>query len=135
MAFEAAKTDRISIAPAALRPPFPAVARKTRPECDPAARRSSTGGNDVKRLFPIFLSTAAICAGLSATPAAAQVTGNARAAHTQNQAPYPLESDRMQEYTASVADPDNAGCSVIHDFNTSQTHYAYIAVCPFFPLH
>jgi hypothetical protein len=87
----------------------------------------------MKRLFAIFLSTAAICAGLSVTPAAAQVTGNARAAHTQTPQPPALESQRMQEYTASVADPDNAGCSVVHDFNSSQSHYQFIAVCPFLP--
>ena len=85
----------------------------------------------MKRLFPIFLSTAAIGAVLSATPAAAQVTGNARATHTQT--PYVQDYDRMQEYTASVADPDNAGCSVVHDFNSSQSHYQFIAVCPFLP--
>ena len=85
----------------------------------------------MKRLFPIFLSTAAIGAVLSATPAAAQVTGIARGAHTQT--PYVQDYDRMQEYTASATDPVNAGCSVIHDFNTSATHYRYTAVCPFFP--
>jgi hypothetical protein len=85
----------------------------------------------MKRLFPIALLTAAIGAVLSATPAAAQVTGNARATHAQT--PLVQDYDRMQEYTASAADPVNAGCSVIHDFNTSQTHPAYIAVCPFFP--
>jgi hypothetical protein len=77
-----------------------------------------------------ILSTAATCAVLSATPAAAQVAGNARVTHTQTPQPHLLESDRMQEYTASVADPDNAGCGMIHDFNTSQGHYQYIAVCP-----
>jgi hypothetical protein len=85
----------------------------------------------MKRLFPIALSTAAIGAVLSATPAPAQVAGNARATHTQTL--YVQAYDRMQEYTASAVDPDNAGCSVIHDFNSSQTHYAYIAVCPFLP--
>jgi hypothetical protein len=88
----------------------------------------------MKRLFPIFLSAAALGAVLSATPAAAQVTGNARVPRTQPPPPQVLESPRMQDYTASVADPDNAGCSVIHDFNTSQTHYQYTAVCPFLPL-
>jgi hypothetical protein len=88
----------------------------------------------MKRLFPIFLSTAALGAVLSATPAAPQVTGNARVTRTQTPQPPVLESARMQEYTASVADPANAGCSVIHDFNTSQTHYQYIAVCPFLPV-
>jgi hypothetical protein len=88
----------------------------------------------MKRLFPIFLSTAALGAVLCATPAAAQVTGNARAARTETPQPPVLESPRMQDYTASVADPDNAGCAVIHDFNTSQTHYQYTAVCPFLPL-
>jgi hypothetical protein len=87
----------------------------------------------MNRLFPIFLSTAAICAVLSATPAAAQ--GRANPAYNHTQAPmYPMESDRMREYTASVADPDNAGCSVVHDFNTSQSHYQLIAVCPFLPV-
>jgi hypothetical protein len=85
----------------------------------------------MKRLFPTFLSTAAIGAVLSATPAAAQISGIARGSHTQT--PYVQDNDRMQEYTASAADPVNAGCSVIHDFNSSQSHYAYIAVCPFFP--
>jgi hypothetical protein len=85
------------------------------------------------RLFPTFLSTVATCVVLSATPAFAQVTGNARVTHTQTPQPHVMESDRMQEYTASVADPDNGGCSVIHDFNSSASHYQYITVCPLFP--
>jgi hypothetical protein len=87
----------------------------------------------MKRLFASALSAGAICAVLSVTPSAAQVTGNARVTHTPTPQPPALQSPRMEEYTASVTDPDNAGCSVVHDFNTSQSHYQYMAVCPFGP--
>jgi hypothetical protein len=87
----------------------------------------------MKRLFASALSAGAICAVLSVTPAAAQATGNARAAHTATPQPPAVQSNSMEEYTASVADPENAGCSVVHDFNTSQSHYQYMAVCPFGP--
>jgi hypothetical protein len=26
-------------------------------------------------------------------------------------------------------------CDLVHDFNTSQGHFGYIAVCPLFPFH
>ena len=55
----------------------------------------------MKQLFAIVLSTAAICAFASATPAAAQ--------DTQDQTPSVQQSDRTQAYTASSADPANDG--------------------------
>jgi hypothetical protein len=78
----------------------------------------------MKHLLPIVLSTAAICAVLSATPAAAQVTGNPGRDHTQEQ------YDRTQAYTASSADPANAGCSVVEDSRAEGGHAARTVVCP-----
>ena len=60
----------------------------------------------MKHLLAIVLSTTAICALASATPAAAQ--------DTQDQTPSVQQSDRTQAYTASSADPANDGCHVIY---------------------
>src|SRR5580704_6535573 len=61
------------------------------------------GAKRLKQLFAIVLSTAAICAFASATPAAAQVA--AAPVDTQDQTPYMQQSDRTQAYTTSSADP------------------------------
>jgi hypothetical protein len=85
----------------------------------------------MKQLFALFLSTAAICAFASATPAAAQVAGNP--GDTQNQTPYMQQSDRTQAYAASSADPANAGCSVLEDFRAEGAHNQRTVVCPSIP--
>jgi hypothetical protein len=83
----------------------------------------------MKQLFTLVLSTAAICAFASATPAAAQVAvGN-----TQDQTPYMQQSDRTQTYSASSADPANDGCSVIEESRAEGGHSEHTVVCPSIP--
>jgi hypothetical protein len=79
----------------------------------------------MKQLFAIVLSTAAICAFASATPAAAQ--------DTQDQTPYMQQSDRTQAYTASSADPTNDGCTVIEESRAEGGHSEHTVVCPSIP--
>jgi hypothetical protein len=79
----------------------------------------------MKQLFAIVLSTAAICAFASATPAAAQ--------DTQDQTPSVQQSDRTQAYTASSADPANAGCHVVDESRAEGGHAQETAVCPSIP--
>ena len=76
----------------------------------------------MKQLFAIVLSTAAICAFASATPAAAQ--------DTQDQTPSVQQSDRTQAYSASSADPANEGCSVIEESRAEGGHSEHTVVCP-----
>ena len=85
----------------------------------------------MKQLFAIFLSTAAICAFASATPAAAQVAGNPD--DMQNQTRYVQQSDRTQAYTTSSADPANKGCSVLDETRAEGGHSELTAVCPSIP--
>ena len=79
----------------------------------------------MKQLFAIVLSTAAICASASATPAAAQ--------DTQDQTPSVQQSDRTQAYTASSADPANDGCKVIDESRAERGHAQETVVCPLIP--
>ena len=79
----------------------------------------------MKQLFAIVLSTAAICAFASATPAAAQ--------DTQDQTPYMQQSDRTQAYTASSTDPANDGCHVIEESRAEGGHSEQTVVCPSIP--
>ena len=79
----------------------------------------------MKRLSVIFLSTAAICAFASATPAAAQ--------DTQDKTASVQQSDRTQAYTASSADPANDGCHVVEGSRAESGHPAQTAVCPSVP--
>jgi hypothetical protein len=79
----------------------------------------------MKQLFAIVLSTAAICAFASATPAAAQ--------DTQDQTPSVQQSDRTQAYTASSADPANDGCKVIKESRAEGGHPERTVVCPSIP--
>ena len=83
----------------------------------------------MKQLFAIVLSTAAICAFASATPAAAQLA----AGDTQDPTPYMQQSDRTQAYTASSADPANDGCSVIEESRAEGGHSEHTVVCPSIP--
>jgi hypothetical protein len=79
----------------------------------------------MKPVFAIVLSTAAICAFASATPAAAQ--------DTQDQTPSVQQSDRTQAYTASSADPANDGCKVIEESRAEGGHPERTVVCPSIP--
>jgi hypothetical protein len=79
----------------------------------------------MKQLFAIVLSTAAICAFASATPAAAQ--------DTPDQTPSVQQSDRAQAYTASSADPANDGCKVIAESRAEGGHPQETVVCPSIP--
>jgi hypothetical protein len=79
----------------------------------------------MRQLFAIVLSTAAICAFASATPAAAQ--------DTQDQTPSVQQSDRTQAYTASSADPANDGCKVIEESRAEGGHPQETVVCPSIP--
>jgi hypothetical protein len=83
------------------------------------------GAKRMKQLFAIVLSTAAICAFASATPAAAQ--------DTQDQTPSVQQSDRTQAYTASSADPANKGCTVIDESRAEGGHPEQTVVCPSIP--
>jgi hypothetical protein len=83
----------------------------------------------MKQLFAIVLSTAAICAFASATPAAAQLA----AGDTQDQTSYMQQSDRTQAYTASSADPANDGCSVMQESRPEGGHSEHTVVCPSIP--
>ena len=85
----------------------------------------------MKQLFAIVLSTAAICAFASATPAAAQVA--AGPANTQDQASSVQQSDRTQAYSASSADPANDGCHVIDGSRAESGHPAQTVVCSSIP--
>jgi hypothetical protein len=78
----------------------------------------------MKQLFAIVLSTAAICAFASATPAAAQ--------DTQDQTPSVQQSD-PQAYTASSANPANDGCHVIDESRAEGGHPQQTVVCPSIP--
>ena len=82
------------------------------------------------RLFPTFLSTAAACVVLSVTPAFAQVAGNPGDLHTQTV--YIQQYKSLHGYTARAPEPINTSCGLFHDFNSSASHYQYIAVCPMF---
>ena len=83
----------------------------------------------MRQLFAIVLSTAAICAFASATPAAAQVAADR--ADTPNQ--YMQQSDRAQTYTRSSTDPANEGCSVIDGSRAEGGHAEQTVVCPSIP--
>jgi hypothetical protein len=83
------------------------------------------GAKRMKQLFAIVLSTAAICAFASATPAAAQ--------DTQDQTPSMQQSARTQAYTASSADPANDGCHVVDSSRAESGHAAQTVVCPSIP--
>ena len=85
----------------------------------------------MKQLFAIVLSTAAICAFASATPAAAQVAADR--VYTQAQTTYMQQSDRTQAYTASSVDPANDGCSVIEESRAESGHPRQTVVCPSIP--
>jgi hypothetical protein len=87
------------------------------------------------RLFPTFLSTAAVCVVLSVTPAFAQVAGNPGDQHTQTL--YMQQYKGLRGYTARAPEPTKApepvnNCGLFHDFNSSASHYQYISVCPLF---
>jgi hypothetical protein len=84
----------------------------------------------MKRLSPRVLCAGAICALLSATPAFAPVVGNPGDQHTQTL--YTQQYKGLHGYSAKAPEPANPACGVVHDFNTSQSHYQYTAVCPFF---
>ena len=80
------------------------------------------------------LSAGAFFSLLSVTPAFAQVAGNPGDLHTQTL--YMQQYHGLKGYTARA--PKRAkttSCDVVHDFNTSQSHFGYIAVCPLFPFH
>jgi hypothetical protein len=85
----------------------------------------------MKRPFLPALTAGAILGLLALTPAFAQVAGNPGDLHTHTL--YMQKYRALHGYTARAPDPAKPGCGVIHDFNTSQTHYQYIAVCPMRP--
>ena len=88
----------------------------------------------MKRPYPRALSAGAIFALLSIAPAFAQVAGNPGDQHTQTL--YMKQYNGLRGYTARAPEPaKTTSCDVVHDFNTSQSHFGYIAVCPLFPFH
>jgi hypothetical protein len=84
----------------------------------------------MKRPFLSALSAGAVCAILSMTPALAQVSGNSGSLHAKTV--HSQQYKGLRGYAALAPDPAKPGCGVTHDFNMSQTHYQYIAVCPLF---
>jgi hypothetical protein len=97
------------------------------------------GENDMKRRFPYALSAGAIFGLVALTPAFAQVAGNPGDLHTQTL--YMQQYKALHGYNARAPEPAkasegaNSNCGVFHDFNTSATHFGYIAVCPMWPFH
>jgi hypothetical protein len=82
------------------------------------------------------LSAGAILGLLAMTPAFAQVAGNPGDQHTQTL--YMQQYHGLSGYTARAPDPaktTTTSCDLVHDFNTSQGHFGYIAVCPLFSFH
>jgi hypothetical protein len=84
----------------------------------------------MKRLSPRILWAGAVCALLAASPAFAQAAANPGDLHTRTL--HAQQYKGLRGYTAQAPEGANSACGVIHDFNTSQTHYQYIAVCPMF---
>ena len=88
----------------------------------------------MKRPSSRALSASALFGLLSVTSAFAQVAGNPSDLHTQTL--YMQQYHGLKGYTARVPEPaKTTSCDVVHDFNTSQSHFGYIAVCPLFPFH
>jgi hypothetical protein len=89
------------------------------------------------------LSSRALPAGifvlLSVMPALAQVADNPGDLHTQT--PYMQQYESLRGYAARATNPNKApeatstSCGVFHDFNTSQSHFGYVVLCPLFPFH
>jgi hypothetical protein len=92
----------------------------------------------MKRPFARALSAGAIFGLLAVTPTFAQLAGNPGDLHTQTL--YMQQYKSLHGYTARAPEPAktaegaNSNC-IFHDFNTSQSHYQYISLCPFFPFH
>jgi hypothetical protein len=79
-------------------------------------------------------SAAAVFGLLFMAPAFAQVAGNPGHQHTQTL--YMQQYQRLSGYTARAPEPvKTTSCDLVHDFNTSQGHFGYIAVCPLFSFH
>jgi hypothetical protein len=90
----------------------------------------------MKRPYLRTLSASAIFSLLLMTPAFAQVAGNPGDLHTQTL--YMQQYHGLRGYTARAPEPaktTTTSCDLVHDFNTSQGHFGYIAVCPLFPFH
>jgi hypothetical protein len=89
----------------------------------------------MKRPYLRALSAGAVLGLLFMTPAFAQVAGNPGDLHTQTL--YMQQYKNLSGYTARASEPakTTTSCDVIHDFNTSATHFGYIAVCPLFSFH
>ena len=87
----------------------------------------------MKRPSSRALSACALFGLLSVTPALAQVAGNPGDVHTRTL--YMEQHKGLTGYTARAPEPTNTSCGLFHDFNSSASHYQYIAVCPLFPFH
>jgi hypothetical protein len=89
----------------------------------------------MKRPYFRALSAGAVLGLLFMTPAFAQVAGNPGDLHTQTL--YMQQYKNLSGYTARAPEPakTTTSCDLVHDFNTSQGHFGYIAVCPLFPFH
>ena len=90
----------------------------------------------MKRPFPRALTAGAIFGLLALTPAFAQVAGNPGDQHTRTL--YMQQYQALRGFTARAPEPAkapegaNSNCGLVHDFNASQGHFQYIAVCPMF---
>ena len=89
----------------------------------------------MKRPYFRALSAGAVLGLLAMTPAFGQVACNPGDLHTQTL--YMQQYKNLSGYTARTPEPakTTTSCDLVHDFNTSQGHFGYIAVCPLFPFH
>ena len=89
----------------------------------------------MKRLFLTLLSTAAVCAVLSATPVAAQETITGA---PPGEAPVTAEPPTPGDYHIQVpsmqaSDSTHTGCSVLEESRAEGGHAELTAVCPVIP--
>jgi hypothetical protein len=89
----------------------------------------------MKRLFLTLLSTAAVCAVLSATPVAAQETITGA---PPGEAPVTVEPPTPGDYhiqmpSTQASDSTHTGCSVLEDSRAEGGHAELTAVCPVIP--
>jgi hypothetical protein len=89
----------------------------------------------MKRLFLTLLSTAAVCAVLSATPVAAQetITGAPPGEAPVTAEPPTPGSNQMPSMQASDGTQAHTGCTVLEGSRAEGGHAEVTAVCPFIP--
>jgi hypothetical protein len=89
----------------------------------------------MKRLFLTLLSTAAVCAVLSATPVAAQetITGAPPGEAPVTAEPPAPGGNQMPLMQQSASTQGHTGCTVLEDSRAEGGHAELTAVCPLIP--